>query len=76
MPGPHLEGMDINDAFRIEQKVGMALFLDRSGQNFADYKRRQELDPMNVEFNSMPVLKVSLVLPKHRLIPILDQRVF
>lgn len=53
----------------------MVLYLTRKGLTHTDYTRQHTEDPLNGEFNSMPVLRVSLIMPKNTLTPILDERV-
>ena len=65
-----------NDAYRLEQKIGMALFLDKTQQRYAEYNDRIKKDPMNKEFAELPVLYVNLCQQKHNLFPLLDERVF
>ena len=74
-PTPLLQGIDINDNYRVEQRIGHINYLNRVGISHTEHLRRQQEDPLNVEFAQMPVLKISLVLPKNTLTPILDKRV-
>ena len=66
----------MRDSFRLEQKIGMALFLEKIGQNYTEYQKRQATDPLNLEFHNIPVLKLSLVQQKKLLNPLLDKRAF
>ena len=74
MPENLFEGIDLSDTYRMEQKVAMPLYLDQRKQTLAEYRAQQADDPLNKEFNSMKVLKVSCVQPKSLLMPQLDKR--
>ena len=54
----------------------MALFLEETGQSFAEYNHRKETDPLNREFQAMPVAYVNLCQHKSNLFPVLGERVF
>ena len=37
-PGDAFEDLDLNDSFRLEQKIGIILFLKATGQSYQQYE--------------------------------------
>jgi len=38
LPADSFEKLSLNDSFRLEQKIGLILFLDKTGQTFEGYE--------------------------------------
>ena len=40
-PGDAFEDLELNDSFRLEQKIGLVLFLKATGQSYEKYVQRK-----------------------------------